>query len=165
MILLKEICNNIGLIAGACSALITLTGFFGLISNKGKSIVSKLVKKSLDPIIDELKIVTKELNERKEEDKQLKKKIEANQNETKREINNIKEMFAEVTFTLNTDKESTLAALRHSITSIYQTYLPKKALPERVREDLMSLYNAYHNLGGNSYIHQIYEDMMEWSVE
>lgn len=165
MILLKEIANNIGLIAGVCSALITLTGFFGLISNKGKSIISKMFKKNLDPIIDELKVVTKEINERKEEDKQLKKKIEANQNETKKEINNIKEMFAEVTFTLNTDKESTLAALRHSITSIYQTYLPKKILPQRVREDLMSLYNAYHNLGGNSYIHQIYEDMLEWSVE
>ena len=97
MILLKEICNNIGLIAGGCSALITIIGFFGLLSNKGKSIISKLIKNSLDPIIDELKVVTKELNERKEEDKQLKKKIEANQNETKKEINNKVRLKAKMT--------------------------------------------------------------------
>lgn len=163
--MLTDIVNNIGIIAGACGGLVTIAGFITLISNKGKSLISKSVQSQIEPLIEEIKNISKEINERKDEDKKLKDSVENVQQATNKEITNIKEMLAEVTLTLSTEQQSTLAALRHSITSIYQKYLPKKALPQRVREDLMSLYDAYHKLGGNSYIHQIYEEMLDWEVE
>jgi hypothetical protein len=57
-----------------------------------------------------------------------------------------------------------LALLRNDITNIYYKYLPIKTLPTYVRENLTLLHDAYVDRGGNSYVCQIFKDMMTWEV-
>ena len=73
------------------------------------------------------------------------------------EIDNLKKAF-------ETNKETDLAILRNTITHLYYKYLKDKAMPAYERENLVSLYNQYTSLDGNSYIHQLYEEMLKWEV-
>lgn len=88
----------------------------------------------------------------------------------------VDEKVAEVTKMLETIKtesednrakisEATKASLRHSITYIYEKYKDEKILPGNTKNDLCSLYEAYTLLNGNSYIHEIYEEMMKWNTK
>lgn len=62
-------------------------------------------------------------------------------------------------------KEATKAGLRHDITTIHETYKNEKALPTNIKEDLCWLYSSYRDLGGNSYICELYEEMKDWSTK
>jgi hypothetical protein len=55
--------------------------------------------------------------------------------------------------------------LRHSITQIYYARKDEKALDLRTKDDLCSLYEAYSSIGGNSFAHELYEEMMNWDVK
>lgn len=66
---------------------------------------------------------------------------------------------------IQSNKESNKASLRHAITYIYEKYKDKKVLPGNSKHDLCSLYEAYTLIGGNSYIHEIYEEMMKWDTD
>lgn len=63
------------------------------------------------------------------------------------------------------DQEATRASLRHEITYIYEKYKDKKILPGNTKKDLCSLYEVYILLNGNSYVHEIYEEMMKWDTK
>lgn len=62
-------------------------------------------------------------------------------------------------------EEINLVELRHSITEIYYEYCDQKSFSHNMKEDVCSLYAAYVKLGGNSYVHEIYEEMMDWEVK
>lgn len=62
-------------------------------------------------------------------------------------------------------KNIAVVELRHSITEVYYQYREKKCFPLNAKEDVCSLYSAYTELGGNSYVHQIYDEMMTWETE
>lgn len=66
---------------------------------------------------------------------------------------------------LTEQQQADICTLRHSITSIYEKYKEKKHLPVNIKEDLCSLYEIYTKLGGNSYVHEIYETMCKWEVD
>lgn len=66
---------------------------------------------------------------------------------------------------LTEQQQADICTLRHSITSIYEKYKEKKYLPINVKEDLCSLYEIYTELGGNSYVHEIYETMCKWDID
>ena len=55
--------------------------------------------------------------------------------------------------------------LRHSITQIYFENKDEKKLDMRTKEDLCSLFKAYSEIGGNSFAHELYEEMMTWDVK
>ena len=57
-----------------------------------------------------------------------------------------------------------LAMLRSDITHYYYEYLPAKTLPTYVKENLILLHEVYVSGGGNSYVCQIFKDMMTWDV-
>ena len=59
-------------------------------------------------------------------------------------------------------QDITISQLRHSITNIYHTNKKSEKLEDRMKEDLCSLYTSYTSLGGNSYVHEIYDEMMNW---
>ena len=76
--------------------------------------------------------------------------------------------FNELTKVINDiekDQEATRASLRHEITYIYEKYKDKKVLPGNTKKDLCSLYEVYILLNGNSYVHEIYEEMMKWDTK
>lgn len=60
-------------------------------------------------------------------------------------------------------KDYNIAMLRHDITSIYEHYKSSAAIPKVIYESTMSLYDKYSSLGGNSYVHEIVEEMKTWS--
>lgn len=62
-------------------------------------------------------------------------------------------------------REINKSELRHSITQIYFQHLPTKTLDLRTKDDLCSLYTAYSSIGGNSFAHELYEEMMDWDVK
>lgn len=59
---------------------------------------------------------------------------------------------------------ATASIIRNEITKIYYTYLEKKAMPAREKENMLRLYESYSNLGGNSYITAIVDEMMRWDT-
>ena len=80
-------------------------------------------------------------------------------------VDSVKEMILDLKKDVNKDQEATIAGLRHEITYLYEKYKENKILPGNTKKDLCSLYEAYTNLGGNSYIHEIYEEMMKWDTK
>lgn len=62
-------------------------------------------------------------------------------------------------------REINKSELRHSITQIYFENVGEKKLDLRTKDDLCSLYEAYSSIGGNSFAHELYEEMMGWEVK
>lgn len=60
-------------------------------------------------------------------------------------------------------KDYNVVMLRHDITSVYQHYKDSAAIPQNVYQSTMELYDKYLKLGGNSYVHEIVEEMKTWS--
>lgn len=54
--------------------------------------------------------------------------------------------------------------LRREINIIYFRYLPYKKIPKEEKQQLIFLFQDYHNLDGNSYVQDIYNTMMSWEV-
>lgn len=62
-------------------------------------------------------------------------------------------------------REINRSALRHSITEIYYKHCDEKMLDMNTKNDLCSLYEAYTTIGGNSFAHELYEEMMTWQIK
>lgn len=60
-------------------------------------------------------------------------------------------------------KDYNVVMLRHDITSVYQHYKDSAAIPQNVYQSTMELYDKYLKLGGNSYVHEIVEEMKGWT--
>lgn len=65
----------------------------------------------------------------------------------------------------NETREINKSEIRHTISSIYFDNCEEKCLDMRTKEDLCSLYAAYESIGGNSFAHELYEEMMTWTVK
>ena len=59
-------------------------------------------------------------------------------------------------------KDYNIIMLRHDITSVYQHYKSSAAMPQGIYQSTMELYDKYEDLGGNSYVHEIVEEMKQW---
>ena len=59
-------------------------------------------------------------------------------------------------------KDYNIIMLRHDITSVYQNYKSSAAIPQGIYQSTMELYDKYKSLGGNSYVHEIVEEMKTW---
>lgn len=59
-------------------------------------------------------------------------------------------------------KDYNIIMLRHDITSVYEHYKSSAAIPQNIYQSTMELYDKYQALGGNSYVHEIIEEMKEW---
>ena len=59
-------------------------------------------------------------------------------------------------------KDYNIIMLRHDITSVYQNYKSSAAIPQGIYQSTMELYDKYEDLGGNSYVHEIVEEMKTW---
>lgn len=123
----------------------TILGFLSLILKLPKKLFLKATEDHVNSLIDS--------------------RLNSYKDSTDQQLKEIKNLIQQISSDLNSDREATRAALRHSITYIYQKYLPQKCLPPNIKKDLCSLYEAYEILKGNSYIHEIYEEMMRWDVK
>lgn len=55
-----------------------------------------------------------------------------------------------------------VAMLRDIITRVYHQNYQTKTLPPYGKQYICHMYEDYRKRGGNSYVKQIYEEMMEW---
>ena len=61
-------------------------------------------------------------------------------------------------------KEGQKCLLRSEIVRTYYRHLNQKEMRQYEYENLCLCYNAYTQLGGNSFVTHIYEEMQEWTV-
>ena len=57
------------------------------------------------------------------------------------------------------------ALIRNTITHIYIKYKDQKKIPHYEKENILSLFEQYKKLKGNSYIKQIVNEMKAWEEE
>ena len=55
--------------------------------------------------------------------------------------------------------------LRNTITHIYYKYSPIKQLPGHEKENLINLFSVYEALGGNTYVAELYKEMLAWPIK
>lgn len=83
-------------------------------------------------------------------------------------IDGMKQEMADMRKDIQTYRDETReinkSELRHSITQIYFENKDSRTLDLRTKDDLCSLYEAYSSIGGNSFAHELYEEMMNWNV-
>lgn len=56
-------------------------------------------------------------------------------------------------------KEGTQALLRNEIIRVYERYINQRWMPLYARENVLSMYSAYHALGGNGAVTQLMEEL------
>lgn len=76
----------------------------------------------------------------------------------------VKERRAEQAETDANEKESIKCLLRSEITRIYYANRSRCALNYFEYENVSMLYRAYKEMGGNSFIDKIWEEMSEWEI-
>ncbi len=59
-------------------------------------------------------------------------------------------------------QKSQLSIFRDDITRMYFKYLEDKQVPFYARKDMVQLYETYTDMGGNSYVKTIYDELMSW---
>ena len=111
-----------------------------------------------------------------------KKETEQEEMETKERLNRIEELMqtladnqeslSKVLSVQNSEQKaeseklrlSQQCMIRSSITHMYYKYKEAQCLPVHEKENLVALKTSYDQLDGNSYVHSIYEEMMEWDT-
>lgn len=136
-----EILTILEAIGGAAAALITIFTLFGLISKKPEEMLKKKIN-------EEIAVNNKQITEKMEENNKK-----------------VLEVLEQIGQSQNTSKQASLAALRHEITEIYDTYYPLGYLPINIKKDLISLHEAYSQNGGNSYITELYTELKDLPVK
>lgn len=58
-------------------------------------------------------------------------------------------------------KEATIASTRNDLTSIYNNAIEKGYISDYDRENFEKMYKVYSDLGGNSYIHEIHDQILK----
>lgn len=101
--------------------------------------------------------------------KELKNSVEETNKNLEQRFTDMDQRFTDMEKQINTYRDETReinkSELRHSITQIYFQNLETKTLDLRTKDDLCSLYAAYSSIGGNSFAHELYEEMMTWQVK
>lgn len=65
---------------------------------------------------------------------------------------------------LSASMEADKAALANTIKHIYMKYCDTKKLPLREKETLVVLHKAYKGVHGNTFIDELYAEMMSWET-
>lgn len=58
-------------------------------------------------------------------------------------------------------KNATLSLTRNSLTRIYYKAIERGGISAYDRENFLKMYDSYSALGGNSYVHEIYEQVLK----
>jgi len=122
-------------IGSILGALTAIIGFFTLVSKNFRAWIKHIIKKSIKD--DEQDIMIKEMHK------------------------NIQDLVKENKY----NRKANIATIRDRITHLYYKYYTTGELPEFERENIIKQYEAYINLGGNSYITKLYGELMTLKVK
>lgn len=76
----------------------------------------------------------------------------------------VKERRAERAEDAATEKESVKCLLRSEIVRIYYANRERRSLHSFEYENVAMLYHAYKEMGGNSFVDRIWEDIQGWDI-
>lgn len=146
-------------------------GLGGLVGAVGKVIVD-VIRAKHEPDQADLELKDELQREKEKNDNAIAsftkfgEEIKASMDEMKEEMT---QKFQKIDEKITEYRQETRAInkseLRHSITQIYFENKDEKKLDMRTKEDLCSLFKAYSEIGGNSFAHELYEEMMTWDVK
>ena len=132
-------------------------GVGAVLTALGKLIVD-VVKAKNEPKIKEI-----ELGEKFETQLQgLKTSLESSFSEIKEGVEDLTDKFDN--FRVE-QKSYNIAMIRHSIVDVYETYKDEKKIPMPLYQSTIELYDRYKGLGGNSWCHELIEEMKLWDKE
>ena len=132
-------------------------GVGAVLAALGKLIVD-VVKAKNEPKIKEL-----ELGEKFETQIQsLQNSLESSFAEIKESVEDLTDKFDD--FRIE-QKSYNIVMIRHSIVDVYETYKDQKKIPMPLYQSTIELYDRYRGLGGNSWCHELVEEMKEWDKE
>lgn len=143
--------NAVDIIILVGALFVAIKNIFGPMIQSTKWFKQKYDKKKNTDIED---LVLKVLNEQVPE--YLKEILEQNATQTEK-IEAIQKDLADL-------KESEKDNLRAEINRIYYKYLPYKKIYDYDKRAVMEMFYDYTRLGGNSYIHEVMDDIKEWDV-
>lgn len=150
----------------------------GVLTILGKIIVD-IIRAKKEPDQSDLELKDELAREKEKNDAAIKaftdfgKEIKNTIEELRTEINQrfedmdnrFKDMDAKIDDYRNETREINKSELRHLITEIYYDNCDTKTLSMNTKNDLCSLYESYQSIGGNSFVHELYDEMMDWDVE
>lgn len=134
---------KIGAVAGAISAIFTLL-----------ILASKTIRTWFVDMVS-----------KKAKEKQHEKMMLEIHNTLKEHIEQDKESRKELKLTNELQNEALLSLLRNNITHAYYKWMKLEYIPSYEKENLIKQYNVYHNLNGNSFIDEIYKEMLKLEVK
>ena len=83
--------------------------------------------------------------------------------ETNNATQEIKDKLENIEEQIEDNRSNDLAIIRNTITHIYFKYKDDKKIPHYEKENVLSLYERYEKLGGNSYIKNIIiNEISQW---
>lgn len=59
-------------------------------------------------------------------------------------------------------KNYNIVMIRHDIVQTYETYRSVKKMPEKIWASTLNLYEIYRDLGGNSWVSELIDEMRKW---
>ena len=122
------------------------------------TVIVNVIKAKNEPKIKEL-----ELGEKFETQIQgLKASLESFFAEIKESVEDLTDKFDD--FRIE-QKGYNIVMIRHSIVDVYETYKDQKKIPMPLYQSTIELYDRYKGLGGNSWCHELIEEMKEWDKE
>lgn len=147
---LLELVELIKTIGGFLSALAVIAGVLGSCSKKARAWFGEKVRKASG--IEALKkdITTIKTNQ---------ETLASNLQEHLTQADN---RFTEGEGRIANNESLMVAMLRDIITRVYQQNYQTKTLPPYGKQYICHMYEDYKKRGGNSYVKQIYEEMMDW---
>lgn len=153
-------------IIGAIAGAIVL-----VLGELGKVIVN-IIKAKKEPDQSDLELKDQLQREKEKNDAAIEaftefgKEIKGTVEELKSELTQkIEDMDTKIDSYREETREINRSELRHSITEIYFEHCDDKMLDMNTKNDLCSLYESYKSIGGNSFAHELYEEMMTWQVK
>lgn len=121
-------------LGAAAGVIITLTTFFALISKKPRQAFRKVMR-------EEATAANQELG---------------------KDLTHIKENLDDINDRLAAGERTDVAILRNTITHIYFKFKDQKKIPHYEKENVLSLYERYSKLKGNSYVSTIVAEIKSW---
>lgn len=122
------------------------------------TVIVNVIKAKNEPKIKEL-----ELGEKFDSQIQgLKTSLEGSFAEIKESVDDLTDKFDD--FRIE-QKGYNIVMIRHSIVDVYETYKDQKKIPMPLYQSTIELYDKYKGLGGNSWCHELIEEMKEWNKE
>lgn len=132
-------------------------GIGAVLAALGTMIVN-IVKAKNEPKMKELELGT-----------QFRTSIEQITNQIKSFQVELEEKFEDISDKLDnfrTEQSSyNVAMIRHDIVQVYEFYKDSKSMPLPVYQSVLDLFDKYEKLGGNSFVHQLIEEMKTWDKE